>query len=123
MAWRPEEPRAILLPSSACDPARCRGQPYRTGPILNIARELELFEHVEAPANRACLFPQIPGGFNVVRAGELERHGPAGGEPLSDQLGDGVAAASTFSGLVEKIARTAVSRGARDTGQHLEPTI
>lgn len=40
---------------------------FRTGPILRIAKELGLFEHLEAKENRERLFPTYP-GFRIARA-------------------------------------------------------
>jgi hypothetical protein len=53
---------------------RNRSQGYRTGPILRIASETGLFEHLETPETAEALFPNIPGGFRIVRAGEEIAH-------------------------------------------------
>lgn len=61
-----------------------RMSPFRTGPILQIAEETGLFEHLERADVRERLFPTIPGGFQIARAGDQVRRGTAAA-PLSYQ--------------------------------------
>lgn len=103
------------------------GKPFRTGPILTIADDLDLFDHIEAPATRSALFPQIPGGFQVVRAGDQIRHSRQPGVLLGYELDDEGGCRYTFRrtsrGASAQGGAAGRARGARDTGQHLEPTL
>jgi hypothetical protein len=49
------------------------GQNFRTGPLLRIAEELQLFEHLESPEVRARLFPTYP-EIHIVRRNESVPH-------------------------------------------------
>jgi hypothetical protein len=49
------------------------GRPYRTGPLLTIARELGLFEHLERKEIRERLFPTYP-EFRIARADDEVTH-------------------------------------------------
>ncbi len=45
------------------------GRPFRTGPLLRIAQELKLFDHLEAQDVRQRLFPTYP-EFRIARAND-----------------------------------------------------
>lgn len=60
-----------------------RTRPYRTGPILRIAEELRLFEHLEDGEVRARLLPTMPGEMRLARAGDVVERARAGAKPLS----------------------------------------
>ncbi len=47
---------------------------FRTGPILRIAEELSLFNHLEQEDFRERLFPSIHGNIRVARAGDSVPH-------------------------------------------------
>lgn len=49
------------------------GRNYRTGPLLRIAEELNLFDHLETPEVRERLFPTYP-EFRIARADEEVTH-------------------------------------------------
>ncbi len=101
----------------------------RTAPILTIAQELNLFDHIEAPQVRTALFPQIPTAFHVMRAADQARHGRSG-----VLLGYGLDADGhcryTFRWSVRgsgaqggAAGRARGQRDAAGAGQWVEPTI
>jgi hypothetical protein len=103
---------------------------FRTGPILNIADKLSLFDHIELPQNREALFPQIPTGFNVARAGDEVVHTRSAGGKLKYQLDDDGNCRFTFRWSKREAAAqggaAGRARGKRDAlGEHqyMEPTI
>ena len=51
-------------------PKRSTTNDARMGPLLRIAEEVGLFEHLEKPEVRKRLYPTYP-GFHIARAGEL----------------------------------------------------
>jgi hypothetical protein len=66
-------PEHIIQDRPKLDTTRTRGG-FRVGPILRVAREVGLFDHLETPDVAAALFPTIPGGFQIVRPGQQARH-------------------------------------------------
>lgn len=100
---------------------------FRTAPILRIAENHGLFDHIEQPAVRAELFPQILTTFEVARAGDTVQHSRRRSSPLRYQLDGAGDCRFTFrwsdreSGAQGGAAGRA--KGSRDTGQHMEPTI
>ncbi|MFP2897994.1 hypothetical protein [Corallococcus sp. 4LFB] len=106
--------------------------PYRTGPILRIANELGLFEHLESEASRKRLFPTIPARFRIARATDRVRHGRKRERFLEytvDEKGD---CRFTFRWTTEDASHSGLSSrgyGARDAsdraraGDHLEPQV
>lgn len=101
-------------------------EPFRTGPILGIAGDLGLFDHLEDATTRSRLYPQFPGGFRVVREGQTIRHGRDGDE-IGYQLSRAGHCRFTFrwSAVGEKAQGGAQGRakGSRDLGRHMEPTV
>lgn len=99
---------------------------FRTGPILRIAEDLKLFDHVEDPAVRAILYPELVAGFRVVRPGEVIRHSRDGTELTyaTDPNGD---CRFTFRHTLRSDAArggaAGRAKGAKDVGQHIEPTV
>ena len=63
------------------------GRPYRTGPLLTIARELGLFEHLEREEIRERLFPTYP-EFRIARADDEVTHTRAPDRRLRYTLDD-----------------------------------
>jgi hypothetical protein len=64
----------VLQDRAELQTTRNRTRGYRTGPILRIAEETGLFLHLETPEVSELLFPNIPGGFKIVRPGEEIAH-------------------------------------------------
>jgi hypothetical protein len=99
----------------------------RTGPILRIGEDLNLFDHIESPAVRIKLFPQIPSGFHVARRSDSVLHTQKLGTALRyavDKNGD---CRYTFRWSDrESAARGGApgrAKGKRDSQQHMEPTL
>jgi hypothetical protein len=63
------------------------GRGYRTGPILRIAEELGLFDHLEKKEIRERLFPTYP-EFRVARANDEVNYARGPGRPLRYTLDD-----------------------------------
>lgn len=61
------------------------GRGYRTGPILRIAEELGLFEHLEKKEVRERLFPSYP-NFRIARANETVTYARGPDRPLEYTL-------------------------------------
>jgi hypothetical protein len=103
------------------------GGRFRTGPILRIAEENKLFDHIEQPAVRAALFPQIPTGFRVARANDVVKHTRQSGVELRYALDDAGDCRYTFRWLTRDSAAKGGgqgrAKGQKDVGQHMEPTI
>jgi len=99
---------------------------FRTGPILRIAEDLELFEYVEDPAVRAVLYPEFVSGFKVARCGDKVRHARNGTELtyVADANGN---CRYTFRHTTRSAAArggaAGRAKGAKDVGQHIEPTV
>ena len=64
----------IIQGSATLQPTRNRSGAFRTGPILRIAQETGLFEHLENRDVTASLFPNFPTQFRIVRADQSARH-------------------------------------------------
>src|SRR5713101_5172149 len=98
----------------------------RRGPVLRIAEDVGLFDHIEQPGVRTSLFPSMPTGFHVVRAGELVRHS-RDGEPLTYSMDATGNCRYTFRHADRESAAkgggAGRAKGKKDTDQHLEPTI
>jgi len=99
---------------------------FRMGPILRIAEDLSLFDHVEDPAVRTVLYPEFVSGFRVARRGEKIRHARNGSE-----LTYAADAAGNCRYTFRHSSRSDAARGgaagrakgAKDVGQHIEPTV
>ncbi|HTC20991.1 MAG TPA: hypothetical protein VK859_09095, partial [bacterium] len=109
---------------------RKRETKQRRGPILQIAEELSLFDHVEQPTIRTKIFPQIPTKFRIARKNNEVRHGRHLDTVLRYSLDQaGKNCRYTFRWPAE--GRLAGARGGapgrakgqRDTDLHMEPTI
>ncbi|HLL00298.1 MAG TPA: hypothetical protein VK539_06900 [Myxococcaceae bacterium] len=102
-------------------------QGYRTGPILNIAESLRLFDHIEQADVRKKIFPQIPTGFKVARAGDEVTHVQDSAVKLKYSLDRHGNCRFTFRWLERESAAKGGapgrSKGKKDTGQHMEPTV
>lgn len=66
--------RHVFQNRSTLQTTRNRDGDFRTGPILTIAESLGLFDYLESPETAARLFPNLVGGFRIVRANESARH-------------------------------------------------
>jgi hypothetical protein len=119
---------AVPPGSTALNPPRMKGGKFRTGPILKIAKQLNLFEHVESKAVREAILPEIPFDFHIVREGETITHkGDRLGYAIDPDRRRGGYCRYTFRRMDENLAArggaAGRAKGARDVGQHLEPTI
>lgn len=103
----------------------------RTGPILRIAEELGLFEHVESPAIARHLFPTFP-EFRIARAGDSVAHARDASRRLGYDLDEDGNCRFTFrwtSGEGSHTGMTSRGYGARDAtdraraADNLEPQI
>ncbi|HEX7677098.1 MAG TPA: hypothetical protein VF713_03165, partial [Thermoanaerobaculia bacterium] len=105
---------------------RAKQGDVRMGPILRIAEDLSLFDYVEDPAVRALLYPELVVGFSVARRGEIVRHARNGAELtyVADANGN---CRYTFRHTKRSDAArggaAGRAKGAKDVGQHIEPTI
>jgi uncharacterized protein YjaG (DUF416 family) len=108
-------------------PPRSRGNSFRTGPILSIADKIKLFDHLESKEVREALFPEMPSGFHVARAKDKVKHSRDADVVLGYALDKSGNCRYTFRRMDENsVARGGAAgraKGARDTGQHIEPTI
>jgi hypothetical protein len=100
---------------------------FRTGPILRIAEELGLFEHIESEAVRSALFPQIPVEFRVARREDAVPQTQKPGVTLRYSLDKGGNCRYTFRwsdrGAGARGGAPGRAKGKRDVEQHIEPTI
>lgn len=100
---------------------------YRTGPILLIAEQIGLFDHIEQPSVRTGLFPHIPTGFHVARRTEAIRHSHKAGVTLSYGLDGAGNCRFTFRRAsrdgAAKGGAPGRAKGKKDVGQHMEPTV
>ena len=112
--------------SQSLSPPRTKGGKFRTGPVLKIAARLALFEHVESKVVREAILPEIPVDFNIVREKETIVHDGQRLSYASDSAQRGYCR-YTFrrmnKDLVARGGAAGRAKGARDVGQHLEPTI
>lgn len=107
-------------------PSRSKGKSVRRGPILLIAEELGLFEHIEQPGVRGVIFPEIPTGFQVARRGDTVYHTREKDTPLRYSVDDSGNCRYTFRWQREaQGGAQGRAKGSRDSkeGQHMEPTI
>ena len=71
-------------------PARGRGTGPRTAPILQIAEEEGLFDHLEEVEVRQRLYPTFADGFRIARASDVVERSRPGDAPIGYSLdGDG----------------------------------
>jgi hypothetical protein len=105
---------------------RKRGGEARLAPVVRIAEELKLFDHIEKPKVRAQLFPNFVTGFQVVRRGDRVR-GRDRSVTLSYEIDDAGDCRFTFrSSDRTKAAKgggAGRAKGKKDIGQWLEPTV
>ena len=66
-------PAQVIQDRSTLQTTRTRGG-FRVGPIIKIAADLGLFDYLESPAVAGALFPNIPGGFQIVRPDQRVPH-------------------------------------------------
>ena len=107
-------------------PSRSKGGMFRQGPILLIAEELGLFDHVEQPGVRGAIFPDIPTGFHVARRGDTVYHTREKDTPLRYSVDEAGNCRYTFRWQREaQGGAQGRAKGRRDSkeGQHMEPTI
>lgn len=105
---------------------------FRAGPLLKIAEDLALFDHIEKETIRAKLFPTYP-GFTIARAGDVIDHTRSPDRKLSYTLDDDGNCRFTFREWTEGSASHGGVRsrgyGARDAKDHkaagdtLEPQV
>lgn len=117
---------AFTRPGPTMRARRTTNGPFRTAPILRIAEDLALFEHVEEPAVRARLYPELVAGFHVARRGETIRHSRDGGELTyaTDAAGNcRFTFRHTSRGDAARGGAAGRAKGAKDVGQHIEPTV
>lgn len=120
-----------IPPGERLSPKRARraggGPRYRTGPILRVAEEIGLFDHIERPDVRPDLFPRIRTSFSVARANDEIQHSRQRGVRLRYQLDEAGDCRFTFRWIDRDGAAQggAAGRamGSRDVGQHMEPTV
>lgn len=119
-----EIPRGSLKLS----PSRSRSEDgFRTAPILRIADEVGLFDHIERADVRMGLFPQIPTGFKVARSNATINHPRQPGVVLRYHLDGQGNCRYTFRWSERDAAAQGGAqgraRGKRDSSQHMEPTV
>ncbi len=108
------------------NPKRSKNNTARRGPILLIAEELGLFDHIEHPAIRGKIFPDIPTGFKVARRDDIVYHTRQKDTPLSYSTDENGNCRYTFRWQREaQGGAQGRAKGLRDSkdGQHMEPTI
>lgn len=103
------------------------GARYRTGPILEIAERLGLFDHLESPEIRGKFYSQFPSGFQVARSGDSIRHARKSGVILRYSVNSEGFCRYTFR-WSERAAKAqgggaGRTQGAKDVSQHVEPTV
>lgn len=107
--------------------SRTKQGKYRMGPILRIAEDLKLFDHVEEPTVRAVLYPEFVTGFKVARRGEKVRHVRSGQELTYVADADGNCRYTfrhTKRDAAAQGGAAGRAKGAKDSGdQHIEPTV
>jgi hypothetical protein len=103
---------------------RAKGGKPRRGPVLRIADELKLFDHIEAPAVRVQLYPTLPGGFQVMRPTDMRRErGEVLGYSLEPQGNCRFTYRHTNRDASAKGGGAGRAKGKKDLEPHLEPTI
>jgi hypothetical protein len=116
----PNVPEGMQLSSK-----RGRSGSNRKGPILLIAEDLGLFDHIEDPLVRTEIFPEIPTGFKVARRGDTIVHS-RNKTPLSYSVDEEGNCRYTFRWQKEaQGGAQGRAKGTHDSkeGQHMEPTI
>ena len=130
--------REIVTRHVIQDSARLRtnrasdGKKYRTGPLLRIAREIGLFDHLESGEVRKRLFPTYP-EFRIARAGDEVPHSRSPDRKLGYSLDENGDCRFTFRELVDGSSNHGGARsrgyGSADAtdrsraGDKLEPQI
>lgn len=117
----------LTTPGAKIKVQRGKNNEARTAPILRIAEDLKLFEHVEEPAVANKLFPGFVTGFHVARRGEAVPHVRDHSETLTYQADDKGNCRFTFRHAsrsdAAKGGAAGRAKGKKDTGQWLEPTV
>lgn len=124
--------RHIIQDSTTLSTRRASDGKYRTGPLLRIAEELSLFEHLENEEVRKRLFPTYP-EFRVARAGDEVPHSRSPDRKLGYFLDKNGDCRFTFREWAESSSNHGGARsrgyGSRDAidrtraGDTLEPQI
>ena len=100
---------------------------YRTGPVLSIAENLGLFEHIENPAVKNTIFPEIPMDIHIARRDDSVPYGNDSSTPLHYSCDENGDCRYTFRWQERKEgARGGApgrAKGKKDSQQHMEPTI
>lgn len=93
---------------------------FRTGPILQLASELDLFDYIEQQNIRQLLFPHLPPSFKIARATDQIK-GP-NGSVVKYQIDENVNCRFTFRWYDGDIA---IQGGftTREKSRYMEPTI
>jgi hypothetical protein len=106
---------------------RGKNNEARSAPILRIAEELRLFEHVEDPTVTGTLFPGFITGFHVARRGEPVPHVRDRSIKLKYEADAKGNCRFTFRHAdrsdAAKGGAAGRAKGKKDVGQWLEPTI
>jgi hypothetical protein len=117
----------LTKPGAKISVSRSKNNEARTAPILRIAEELKLFEHVEKPTVTSKLFPGFVTGFHVARRGEWVPHVRDRTEKLTYETDDEGNCRFTFRHASRtdsaKGGAAGRAKGKKDTGQWLEPTL
>ncbi len=118
---------ATIPPGRKMKVPRAKNSGARVAPILRIAEELNLFDHLESPTVRTELFPNYVTGFKVVRRGDQVKHGRDSSRLLSYLVEENGDCRYTFrqsdgTGSTQG-GGAGRARGGKDGGQWLEPTI
>ncbi|MDM9645562.1 hypothetical protein [Rhizobium sp. S163] len=122
----------IIQNRATLQTTRNRSGEYRTGPILRLAEETGLFDHLEQADVAERLFPQLPGGFEIVRAGGTAQHTRDADRRLSYTLDGNGDCRFTFRWTADETSHTGLASrgyGARDATDRakaadgLEPQI
>lgn len=117
---------SVIPPGRKMKVPRATKAGFRMGPILRIAEDLGLFDHVEDPAVRAVLYPEFVSGFKVARRGDKVRHARSGTELtyVADTAGNcRYTFRHTSRGDAARGGAAGRAKGAKDVGQHIEPTV
>ncbi len=124
--------RHVIQGSATLRTNRSSDGKYRTGPLLRIAEELGLFEHLESKETRKRLFPTYP-EFRIARARDKVPHSRSPDRKLGYFLDDNGDCRFTFREMTESSSNHGGARsrgyGSRDAtdrkraGDTLEPQI
>lgn len=124
--------RHVIQDSATLRTNRASDGKYRTGPLLRIAEDLGLFDHLESEEARKRLFPTYP-EFRIARAGDKVPHSRSPDRELGYFLDDNGDCRFTFRELTESSSNHGGARsrgyGSRDAtdrtraGDTLEPQI